>query len=428
MSKTHRLHKIIRHCVDQTSAQRVVFVGKEADIRPYLTDDCIIRTGEDELIGADVLVYLGEDNPAQRADLVRTAKVVLVDESNSHDRRMSLEHGCHGEIHLGAHLGQQFCLDRAYPPFIVYTHIPIADIYSFAGYDSEEASEKFSTVSCFFYETTGELETTTSTTSVPADEPTTTLAPVPPTVEPVADTTTTEVVDVTTTTLGPDLDTTTSTTDKPSVVDSGETTTPAPADFADTSTTQTTTTGVPQVDDNTTATGGETGELGNTTPEPTRPTDGTTTTESVDVHSDSDGTSTTTTEGQLTTTTEQPVDVPSDTTTVEPTTTPVPDEVVQPEDTTTTGSPESIDTTTTGEPVNDTATTTVLPEQTPMDDGSTTTTEVPIPEITVTTSDPIATTTTVDPERQRALDLFDNKPLSKMTDEEKQLLKDQGLI
>ena len=386
MSKTHRLHKIIRHCVDQTNAQKIVFVGKEADIRPYLTDDCIIRTGEDDLTGADVLVYLGEDLPAQRADLVRTAKVVLVDESNSHDRRMSLEHGCHGEIHLGAHLGQQFCLDRAYPPFIVYTHVRIDGIYDLAGYDSEDDSERFSAVSFFGYadvtpDTIREPETTTSTTSVPVDEPTTTLAPMPPTVEPVADTTTTEVVDVTTTTLGPDLDTTTSTTDTPSVVDSGETTTPAPADFADTSTTQTTTTGVPQVDDNTTATGGETGELGNTTPEPTRPTDGTTTTESVDVHSDSDGTSTTTTEGQLTTTTE-----PVDATTLG-------------DDNVTGGTTD----TSTTPPVNPDVST----------------------EPVVSGDD---TTTTIDPERQRALDLFDNKPLSKMTAEEKQLLKDQGLI
>lgn len=377
MSKIHRLHKIIRHCVDQTNAQKVVFIGKEADIRPYLTDDCIIRTGEDDLVGADVLVYLGEENSAQRADLVRTAQVVLVDESNSHDHNMSLEHGCHGEIHIGSHLGRQFCLDRAYPPFIVYTHVRIDDIYSFAGYDSEEASEKFSMVSCFFYDTTGEPETTTSTTSVPADEPTTTLAPVPPAVEPVADTTTTEPVNESDTTT----EHATSSTIPPSISDDnvvvptleGTTTTTVEVGGSPETTTKDT------VNDNTTTTGGDSGESNTTTPEPT------TTTGQPEI------------QPEVTTTTEtlRPVEEPpiETTTTQEPVDEPQADQPSNAVDTTGTAIPDEVGTTTTG-----------------------------------TVEDATTTTTTIDPERQRALDLFDNKPLSKMTDEEKQLLKDQGLI
>jgi len=363
MSKTHRLHKIIKYCVDQTNAQKIVFVGKKNDISPYLTDDCVIKTGEDDLIGADVLIYLGEDQTAQRADLSRTSKIVLIDESNSHDRHMSLDHGFHREIHIGSHLGQQYCLDRAYPPFILYTHVHLDNVYSLAGYDSEEDNDKFSTVSCFFYDTVGKLESTTSETNVPADEPTTTLASVPPAVEPIADTTTNKPLNES------NITSNTTTTVEPSV-DSDTSTTPIPRDSS----------------------AEDTGSEG------------------------------------VTSTTEEPiVDVEQNQST---------DAVVPDNDVTTTTLDVAVPSTvqndtnaTTGEPVNDD--TRVDNESVTVRDdeelSSTTTTESTVSTESVDSSDS-GTTTTIDPERQRALDLFDTKPLSKMTDEEKQFLRDQGLI
>lgn len=148
MSKTSRLHKIIRHCVDQTGAQKVVFVGPENDVRPYLGDSCIINTGETDLFDADVLVYVGND-PVQRPDLVESAKVVIVDESDSHDRNIGIDRGTKKAIHLETRHGRQFSLDRSYPPAIIYTHVGIDGIFDLAGYRGDDACEPFVTIGFF---------------------------------------------------------------------------------------------------------------------------------------------------------------------------------------------------------------------------------------------------------------------------------------
>ncbi len=122
--KTSRIHKIIRHCVDQTGAQKVVFVGPFKDVVPYLSEKCVINMEETDLVNADVLVYVG-NNPVERADLVESARVVIIDESDSHDRNISIDRGNKKVIHLETHHGRQYSLDRSYPPVIVYTHVDI---------------------------------------------------------------------------------------------------------------------------------------------------------------------------------------------------------------------------------------------------------------------------------------------------------------